>query len=243
MADWVGQLVARLPAFNGMPDETVENVFHVGAADPWNDGAWNTPLMEAVRDFYTVVAAGATLTVGQYIGESVSRVTNAAQVLLYRNSTLDGTVPFGSPIASLSFTVPTAAAGDPYPEEVASVISYHADLTDVPVSIPNPTPPPATIRPAQRQRGRCYVGPLQVSAGVGGGNQSRPSATFRTNATEAFKELAETINAIDPTLYFGIWSKADAEVWQATAGWMDDAWDTQRRRGVEATTRTAFTIA
>lgn len=241
MAVSVLQLVARLAPFNAMPDETVENVFHVGFNVATPVGTDVDQCLAAVVGFYTSTPVGGTDAVGEYIGESVSRVANACQVLAYLTDDLSGNTAFGSPIDSVTFTMPTALTGDPYPEEVAAVISYYGDLTDVPVSEPNPSPPPATIRPQQRRRGRTYVGPLQVAAGASGANQSRPKTAFRTDCTLSFKEMAVAI-AGGTAGDLGIWSRADAEVWPAVAGWMDDAWDTQRRRGVAPTTRTTFTI-
>lgn len=241
MADTVVALVARLAASSGIPADTAENVFHVGSfLDPGTiDPA---PLMAAVRDFYIVDQPGQTNFVGNYINESVSRVANACTVLAYASDDLTGATPFGGPIGTLSFGMVGASTGSGLPQEVAATISYNADVAGVPASQANPTPPPATIRPQQRRRGRTYIGPLQNVAGAEVASQFLPTATFMTDLTVAFKAMAEAIND-PPDTYFGIWSKADAEVWQAIEGYVDNAWDTQRRRGIEASSRTLFTIA
>lgn len=238
----VYQLVARLPSTTGLSEDVVENVFHVGVDGAVVGTTEIGEMMAAIRDFYITVPAGGTQGPGYYLSDGVSRAASACTVLAYISFDLDGSTPLGSPIGTLSFTLQAAQVAAAFPEEVASVISYHGDLTDVPVSQTNPSPPPATIRPAQRRRGRCYIGPLSSGSGTDPGASIRPSSTFRSNLALAMKDLAETINAIDPNLFFGIWSKADAEVYECVGGYVDDAWDTQRRRGLAATTRTLFTV-
>lgn len=242
MADGVFHYVVNLPAFSLIPVETVQQTFNVAVDGVITNLTDIAAISELIEDFYTNIGTGQTIAVGTYLGESINRSANAASIDCYATVDLDGSTPMGSPVHSQTWTVPTASAGDPYPEEVAAVLSYHGDLTDVPVEQANPTPPPATIRPQQRRRGRLYIGPLQVAAGATGANQSRPVAAFRTNCTVGFRLLAQAITAYNPIYSLGVWSKADADVYPVVAGWMDDAWDTQRRRGVEPTTRTTFTV-
>jgi hypothetical protein len=240
MADEVFQFVVSLASTTGLPADTTQNVLHAGrdAVLGVNDIADG---LAAVADFFTTLAVGQAENVGDYISESISRAANAHTVTAYSSTDLSGATPFGSPVGQTSFTIGAAVAGSPFPEEVAAVISYNANLTDVPVSEPNPSPPPATIRPAQRRRGRMFVGPLQAATGTEVSGIIRPSPTFRADLCLAFEQMASAFNATD-SLYLGVWSRADAEVWQVGEGYVDDAWDTQRRRGVAATTRTTFTV-
>lgn len=241
MADWVVSLVARLASTTGLSQDTVENVIHLGSPDPLdlNDV---TAACAIFRDFYIATATGATQDLGNYIGDSISRGANACSILSYASGDLSGQTPFGSPLDTLNFTMSAAAAGTPLPEEVAIVCSYNADLTNIPVSETNPTPPPATIRPQQRRRGRLYLGPIQATAGSELDGVLRPGSLVRTDLGLAFKQMAEDINALGD-IYLGVWSRADEEVWQVVGGYVDDAWDSQRRRGVEATLRTSFAIS
>lgn len=241
MANWILQLVSRLPHVSGMAEDTVENVFNVGT-DTEPDGALALAASALVAAFYTVTPTGAVQDLGFYISESISRTTNACSILTYKTDDLTGATPFGSPMGTLSFTMTPAAAGTPLPEEVSSVISYHADLTDVPVTMPNPSPPPAIIRPAQRRRGRVFVGPLTGITAVETANRVRPSDQFMDDSTYAFRDLATGIDGLSGVAKLGIWSKADGEHYPVTDCYMDNAWDTQRRRGPDPTSRVEKSI-
>jgi hypothetical protein len=232
-------LVATLPSVTGLPADEVQNVFHCG--DPTVSPPDPTFFMDAVIDFYNDVPTGDTVPVGEWMSTSLDRGTNLARVDAYYQTDLTGVAPMGSPIGTTNFTLTAANNQSPLPEEVATVISYHGDL-DAPVSMPNPSPPPATIRPQSRRRGRTYVGPLAVTTGVDLGTLFRPAPAWRTRLGRAIVDLKDDIDAITGGLYLGVWSRADAEVYPLVAGWVDDAWDVQRRRGLDATTRTGFSF-
>lgn len=241
MAPEVLQMVSRLPNISGLGEDTVENVLHVGFPAP----ASPTEVvfcLGAFGNFWTTIAAGATDKIGSYISTEISRTAGACQILAYTTDDLTGATPMGSPVGTSSFTMPASTAGTTaLPSEVAVVISYHGDLTDVPITEPNPTPPPAVIRPAQRRRGRMYIGPLGVGDDQMVSGHPRPWSVFRTDLGLAFKAMALAIDT-NTTGTLSVWSKADAATWTVFAGWVDDAWDVQRRRGLAATVRTPFTI-
>lgn len=233
MADAIHRYVVTIPSVTGLPEDRVENVLSVGQV-----GALGVnDLQDAatfVQGFYTGTGVGQSDEIGTRLSESLSRVANACTVSVYSSLDLTGATPFGSPVLTQTFTLPASDGGNALPDEVACVVSFHGNLTDVPQEVGN-------TRPAQRRRGRMYIGPLNNTAGTDLGTQYRPSTTFRNDLAIAFPTMANGINAIGP-LYLGVWSKLDAEVWQADAGWIDNAWDTQRRRGLAATLRTQFDI-
>ena len=236
------QLVARLAPASGVPSDTVENVIHVGSSLGGSVVGDIDEMCQAFRDFYIATAPGATNDLGTFIGDSVSRAANACSILAYFTPDLTGQTPFGSPVTSLNFTMSTAAVPTPLPEEVSACISYNADLTNVPVTENNPTPPPAIIRPQQRRRGRLYFGPLQGTAGSEVNNIFRPTTVFRTDLGLAFAKMAQDMLAIAVDYALCVWSKADGATYPVIGGYVDDAWDTQRRRGPEATVRTHFSV-
>jgi hypothetical protein len=235
------QLVSRLPNVNGLTSDVYENVLHLDVAGSDPAGQDIIDAMSGLRDFWIVDSGAPSGKIGEYLSEIVNRATNACSILAYFTNDYSGQTPMGSPIGQLSFTLPAAVATTQIPEEVCAVLSYHGDLTDVPVTQSNPNPPPATIRPAQRRRGRMFLGPLGISAGTEQNNQYRPNPVFRTDVTLAFQALYNYIVLQTPWV-LGVWSKADAAVYPVVGGYMDDAWDVQRRRGLEPTTRTTFTI-
>lgn len=241
MASEVIQMVATLNSVTGLPKDSCVNVLHC-TAESSTDGDIDL-VLEAVRDFYITVNGLQSFSVGSYLSDSLSRGADACSVKAYRTTDFSGETPFGSPVREMSFTMVAAQAGAPFPEEVAAVLSYNADLAGAPVSVVvDPGPPPVTIRPQKRRRGRMYIGPLQSVAGLETASIVRPIAGFRADVVQGFIGMAETINDIGTIAHLGVWSRLDEEVWGAIACHMDNAWDTQRRRGLEATDRSSGVI-
>lgn len=95
--------------------------------------------------------------------------------------------------------------------------------------------------PQARRRGRIYIGPLSASAM----NGAVPATAFLTAINTAMKGLADAGN---PTANWtwcvfsrrGIAPPAPPNAVEIIDGWTDNAFDTQRRRGVRATTKTAW---
>lgn len=235
------QLVSRLPHSNGLPADTFENVQHLEVAGSDPAGQDIIDAMNAFRDFY-ITDPGAQLNpLSEYISEVVNRGADACTILAYFTNDLSGDTVFGSPIGQLSFTLPATSSTLQLPEEVAVVLSLHGDLTNVPVSQANPSPPPATIRPQQRRRGRLYLGPLGQNAGTETAGSYRPNVSIRQDIGTAFEAYYSAIVGVTPWVP-AVWSKADEATHPITGGYVDDAWDTQRRRGLLPTLRTEFTI-
>lgn len=235
------KVIARLPSVSAMPADVTENTFHCVLNDV-HPPADHTAICTAVAAFYTNTPPGGTHGIGYYLANSMSRSANAGSILYYEKASLDPNVDFGSPLLTTHFTLPAAGSVSDFPEEVASVISYNGDLTDVPVSMPNPTPPPAIIRPQSRRRGRLYMGPVNFSAiDEGTLGYVTPSTAFRTDLGLALKKLADDVDT-NTTGNLVVYSGAAQETHIVVGGYVDNAWDTQRRRGREASVRTTFTI-
>lgn len=239
MADVCVQLVARFPSVSGQVEDRTENVIHLLG----DSATYAADLAEAVslfRDFWTVdTGAGQARPVAEYLAGAASRASNAASILAYVTSDLSGATPFGPAEHTLNFTLPAPAVAQSMPNEVAVVLSSHADLSGIPISEVNPSPPPATIRPAQRRKGRMFIGPLCISAGQGSSGIVSVSNTFATDLGLAAGRLQ--LNLItDTALEWAIWSRADAALYPVIGGYVDGAWDTQRRRGIASSTRTTW---
>lgn len=127
--------------------------------------------------------------------------------------------------------------GSMLPEEVALCISYYTD------------------RNIKSHRGRSYIGPLNGSAMTGSSvPPSRPAPGFRTALTDAGTRMAlagppvALITAtsdtfVDPEVITTTWALYSPKLgtWDDVHhGWVDDEWDGQRRRRVEATGRVTF---
>lgn len=235
------RLVANLPHLSGLPEDNFQNVWHAEVAGSDPAGADITDACSAVAHFYDTDVGAMADTIGSRMSEVIDRGAGACSVTAYFSNDLTGVTPFGSPIGAVTFTLPAAISSNQIPEEVAIVVSMNGDLTDVPVTAANPSPPPAIIRPQQRRRGRIFVGPLGLNAGEETASRFQPAAGFRTDLGLAVKATYNEIVANTPYV-LAVWSKADAATYPIVAGYVDNAWDTQRRRGLDASTRTTFTI-
>lgn len=129
-----------------------------------------------------------------------------------------------TPIASGNWNFDSSMSGPPLPTEVALCMSFHA--------------PPVSGLPQARRRGRIYVGPLNTTYVASTG---RPDAALISliakagrDALDDFDDIAGIDWAVHST------KGAEGEGVAVTAGWVDNEYDTQRRRGREATTRTIF---
>lgn len=106
------------------------------------------------------------------------------------------------------------------PTEVALVLSYQAaKISGLPQS---------------RRRGRIYIGPL------GGGLSDRPNAVGQINPLVAAAQGLLDASTAATTWTWAQYSPTNNEGANVVSGWVDNEWDTQRRRGRAATSRTAF---
>ena len=90
-----------------------------------------------------------------------------------------------------------------------------------------------------RRRGRVFIGPLReatVSTGTDG--YPRISNVARATIATACTNLQANASAADWP--WCVWSRADDELYIVNNGWIEDEFDTQRRRGPGPLTRTTW---
>lgn len=223
-----------------LPEDRVVNTFYwfwSGVADPVSTDY--DDLRDRLVFFYNSLHLAQTADIASRISEAMSRVGSANKIYFY--SVPDEITPaiWGSPVATRSWTLDAAAAGTPLPSEVACVLSFHGDLTDVPETQANPSPPPAIIRPASRQRGRIYLGPLQSGMGVEDSvsHEFVPGSTFLSDVALAATRLATPFSDWE----WRVQSNADQNNFPVVGGFIDGEFDTQRRRGFSTNNRVTFT--
>lgn len=199
---------------SGLPEDRAVNVFHfVGTAAYAADG----PSAAArVVTFYTGLTGAQVNPIGAYLSPWIQR---AAELRTYDLSTGPPRVPTITPI-----TLPAALNNSGLPEEIALVSTFFGS-------------PPVT----RRRRGRMYLGPLNGAAAViNYGSTSAPSSPANQivlDLRDATKQLAVaadvqlSIRSTLPTPNFV----------PVAAGYVDNAFDTQRRRGPDPTSRTEWT--
>jgi hypothetical protein len=206
-----------LPKDSGLPEDAVVNTFHfrlTGSDRVASAANANTRLAA----FYDAIDT--------YLS---SELTGTATVKWYDLEEAQPRVPF----TTTSFTFTPSASTAVLPSEAAVCLSYQA----LPVS---------GIKQAHR-RGRIYIGPL--AAGAGSGQPLRPIlGVMTTFAAAAIALHGIVIGSTDgfqwsvysPTLHAQTGSLEDA-TFLVNEGWIDNAFDTQRRRGPAATSRTTWT--
>lgn len=121
-----------------------------------------------------------------------------------------------------TFSFASAPTGNPAPPEVSICLSFQA--------------PQVSGVPQARQRGRVYLGPLDASIIDASGRPAVSTLTTARNA--AITLLAASVAAA--TWDWVVWSTVNGSAAGITNGWLDDEFDTQRRRGRLATTRYVF---
>lgn len=110
------------------------------------------------------------------------------------------------------------------PHEVAAVLTYQAL-------------PTAGVN-QQRRRGRVYFGPLDEAATTEGHFED----AFMSSVAAFGVNLLQSSNG-NPNWVWVVWSKTGNTNSIVNDGWVDEAADTQRRRGVDPITRINWTSA
>lgn len=216
------------PYFTGLPRDVAINTFNfrVDALDLSTLDSVGGRLNEFYND-----AAGASQTLAQHMGLSITR--NACKFKYYEIPTAYG--PMGDPIREDTWTLDPAGTGIyPLPMEVAaccSMVGADASASSIPI---------------RRRRGRIYLGPLNsLAIDTTLDNFPNLSTATRTNLAERANNLVgdNGVEGVD----WVVWSRAGwaagagADAFQTVRyGWVDNEFDTQRRREMDSTARTAW---
>lgn len=81
------------------------------------------------------------------------------------------------------------------------------------------------------QRGRMYLAPW-LSTGFAGSNPGMRVSTTMQNAALALADALAGLGGID--IDWGVWSRTKREFAPTSLSWVDDSWDVQRRRKMDA---------
>lgn len=199
---------------SGLPEDRIVNVFHfVGGGTYSADAA---TAVTKVAEFYNGLGVGQTNSIAGYLSSWVNRT---AEIRTYDLTTAKPRVPTITPLELNPYL-----SDNGLPEEVALVTTFYGS-------------PPIT----RRRRGRLYIGPLNSNTSViNFGNQAAPSAPNPVIIGD-LRIATQTLAAID-SVQWCIRSTLPSENFVPVAGgYVDNAFDTQRRRGPDATTRSVWT--
>jgi len=128
-----------------------------------------------------------------------------------------------APIKDTVFVVSGSTGGNPLPRECAICVSFQG--TQI-----------SGVRQARR-RGRIYLGPVASATTLA------TTGLIASTATAAIRTAAENLliaSAAASNWAWIVWSPTADEGAPVDNGWVDDAFDTQRRRGTDASTRVTF---
>jgi hypothetical protein len=201
-----------LPYNSGLPTDVAVTTFHT-LSESIDAGADHSIFAEAIHNFYT---AG---DVGEAVEDVLSAIINgpAAHVRSYNLADAEPRVPVGD--TNIPLTV--ASAPECLPEEVALCLSFQG----VPISGINQA----------RRRGRVYLGPWSVNANTSTADVSRPNDGLVATIVGRAGQLA--LELVTNDVEWGVLSSTITGFTAISQIWVDNAWDTQRRRGPDPTAR------
>jgi hypothetical protein len=226
IAPGIIRVQAILHGRSGLPEDRYITTWHfrtplTGAVPP-SDGAQEVhhdAAREKVREFFLVPPSTTGVSVRDYWSGVITRGPLALELRSYHLGDAEPRQPQISRHDILG-TAPSASL----PSEVAVTMSFSGG-----VGLP-------------RQRGRVYIGPLMAGGAVL--NQSdqngrpRVEDAMRLVLTQAALRMSGGGDT-EPARWV-VYSPTNNSSVLVTRGFVDDAFDTQRRRGEEAVTRTSW---
>lgn len=230
------------PSVTGLARDQFVNTLVFNSAD--GTGSLTT-LASDIASFYMSTPTGQTDQVAHFFSHAVSRSQNVLCKFYDISAHLDGSA-HGSPIQVTSLgtlgAIGTKSNGD-LPNEVSVCLSFRntgVTVEDVPGGAPGPV---GDTRPANRARGRIYLGPLDASALTmdASSGDSRPSAAYTALVRAAAKQFLGNATLAHNWVW-AVWSRKGATLNPVNQVSTDDAADTQRRRGIRPTARTTLAL-
>lgn len=226
----IAHVTATFEHKSGLIKDRVVNTFTFRTPGDFIDPVDAGNIRAALEDFYNTAHGTAGRSLGSWLSTSLSRTVKPIYRFYDITADLAGT-PAGSPLFTLNALANLAnnVSGEGLPAEVAYALSFRGDFgADVEFA--------AGSRPRARDRGRIYFGPLGLDAVVTGGPgvKANPSAGLKDSVLQAGAFLRD-----EATTEWVVWSRAGAKVTPVTVVSIDDAFDTQRRRGEAPTAKTA----
>lgn len=227
---------------SGLAEDQYVNNFHFNP-----DGVVTTAITDAIHtalvSFYNddPDAAGAGVAPGKWLANSVKRTALASRIKMYD---LSDAIP-RVPVHDVAWTLTAAQSSGDLPAEVAVVASYQGD--------------PESGIPRSRQRGRFFLGPL-IDDALASAAPLAPvvSSALITSLNAAMVDLrtASLASATWDWVVFsgGARDNSNQEIpyldrpllapmtFPVAQMWVDDAFDTQRRRGRRALTKVFATV-
>lgn len=200
-----------------LPEDQYVNSWHFDHVEPVVISDYDN-VRDMLRDFYNLIPASSTNSIASFMSNRIQTP------VIVRAYDLGDPMP-RAPRYESTFNLATRATGDPLPEEVALVLSFER--------------PRVSGVPQSRRRNRVYLGPFAETAN---GTDARPSLALRTVMARSARDMLDASNA-SVRWTWEVNSPTYGEHGPVVGGWVDDAWDTQRRRGQSSSSRLLWTDA
>jgi len=206
--------LVSLPHTGGIAENVVVNTFHF-QTDAGDQAAALAEIADELEAFYLSSSQPSQNTLTQFL--SASLATTGSTIKLYNMADL---IP-RPPVLVRTFDLgPTA--GSNLPREVALCLSFQAVLL--------------AGFPQARRRGRVYIGPFGTSASNYTAGDARPSQSLIDTLKERGARLSNSLEFSD----WSVFSTISGALLPVANGWVDNAFDTQRRRGLDPNTRNVW---
>lgn len=232
----------RLHSDTGMPEDDCVNVWHAAVASDVDDATLNVAVNKLTDFYFAEQAAVANTRLSYFFSPTLKSGAGATTFRVFLFDETDTSSPGGGPvIGAPRLEVEKGGEADfggtPLPEEVAvclsmTTVGYLTFPEHQSAGAPGPV---GDVLPRARRRGRVFLGPLNSLAIDASSGRPLVSTTFRTNIADAFSTLHAAMGAnVTPLQVF---SRTDHAMRRVNGIWIDDAFDTIRRRGIQATSR------
>lgn len=226
-----------LPYVTLLPRDVTVNTFHFQGGASAAELSEAQQIAQRLSDFYT--GSSSTGTLGSYLSNEIGPICT---VKVYDAEATEPRPIFYQDTFNIGAS--RSSSGD-LPPEVALCLSYYGTANQ------------------KRQRGRVYIGPFCQIAEVPSVTYAAPTASLVTCLVEAGTRLAKNSGAVaqgdtgmlpstpatgPAAVLWSVRSKYAALTGTTLGsmftlinnGWVDNEWDSQRRRRIAATSRSVF---
>lgn len=229
------QVSALFPYQTNLPGDVAVNVWHFRTVDPEPSAGEITTAVTSLLDFYyEPMPTGSLGTIAQRMAPWILFGTGTTRFRVVGVNPATG-AELGSPIfvnyAPPSFPAPTA---ENLPLEVAVCLSFKGYYSE------------GSVATRAQRRGRVFIGPLGLTAAELGAITAPPKpglgiTTLLREKAIALRDNAQTgAGTGGASAPWVIWSRTSGDQHNVVGGWIDNAFDTQRRRGNAPTQRTTW---
>lgn len=199
---------------SGVPEQAVSNTFYFDT--DLDEAGTITQVRANIGNFYDSVNAPLLNSLGSYLSSEMSGV---GTVKMYDLDDATPRVPFDTHDFTFS-----PGVSEPLPGQVALVLSFQAAKV-------------SGLNQARR-RGRIYLGPLDITATETSGGVARPTGGLVDTAIAALTRLKDDSGTNESN--WSVYSETDDLLVPVLDGWVDNRFDTQRRRKAGITARNAW---